>query len=114
MLALLCFGAFIVMMIGKRSGLDGVSRVFFCVLAATMLISYYFFCFEYPFTCTMNIRYCAPLIVLFAMGLGLLLQRFGGSTTGERALRIGVCATVGAFAVMTCVVYAQIALPVSA
>ena len=111
-LAALCFISFIVMMISKKSGLDGMSRIFFAVLAATLLGSYYYFCFKFPFTCTMNIRYCVPLIPLFAMGLGLLLQRFSGKTPLERGLRYTAYVLVAAFAVMTCVVYTQISLPV--
>lgn len=110
-LAILCFVAFVIMMISRRSGLDGISRVFFAILAATLLASYYMFCFKFPFTCTMNIRYCVPLIPLFAMGLGLLLQRFGGDSVKEKVLRYGSYALVGAFALMTCIVYSQLAAP---
>ena len=111
-LAILCTAAFVIMMISKKSGLDGISRVFFGVLAVTMLGSYYLFCFKFPFTCTMNIRYCVPLIPLFAMGLGLLLQRFNGDSVGEKVLRYGTYVLAAAFAVMTCIVYSQLAVPV--
>ena len=110
-LALLCFVAFIVMMISKRSGLDGISRIFFSVLAVTMLGSYYYFCIKFPFTCTMNIRYCVPLIPLFAMGLGLLLQRFSGDSKVQKTLRVASYVLVACFVLMTLVVYTQIALP---
>ena len=107
-LGLLCFAAFVIMMIRKDSGLDGVSRVFFSVFALTMLISYYSFCFKFPFTCTMNIRYCVPLIPLCAMGLGLLLRRFSGKSLPEKILRYSSLGLTAAFALMTCVVYTQI------
>lgn len=110
-LAALCFIAFIVTMISKTSGLDGISRAFYGVLAATMLVCYYMYGFVYPFTCSLNIRFCVPLIPLFAMGLGLLIQRCGGKSVQHRLLRYGSYALVAAFAVMTCVVYSQIALP---
>ena len=110
-LALLCFVAFIAMMISKRSGLDGISRIFFSVLAVTMLGSYYYFCIKFPFTCTMNIRYCVPLIPLFAMGLGLLLQRFSGDSKAQKTLRVASYVLVACFVLMTLVVYTQIALP---
>ena len=108
--AVLCFVAFIVMMFSRRSGLDGMSRVFFGVLAITLLGSYYLFCFAFPFTCTMNIRYCAPLIPLFAMGLGLLLQRFSGSSTPQKLLRYGSYGLTAAFSLMTCVLYSQLSI----
>ena len=99
------------MMISKKSGLDGMSRVFFTVLAATMLVSYYLFCFEFPFTCTMNIRYCVPLIPLFVMGLGLALRRFSGDKLSEKIFRCATYSFTAAFALMTCIVYSQISLP---
>jgi hypothetical protein len=110
-LALLCFVGFVVMMFSRRSGLDGMSRVFFGVLAITLLGSYYLFCFQFPFSCTMNIRYCTPLIPLFAMGLGLLLQRFSGDTVPQRILRYGSYVLTTAFILMICVVYAQVSIP---
>ena len=102
-LGLLCFGAFVFMMARRDAGLDGVRRAFFTVFALTQLISYYLFCFSYPYTCTMNIRYCAALIPIFAMGMGLLLRRFAGGR-----LRIFCVGLTALFAVMSCVVYTQI------
>ena len=110
-LGLLCFVSFIVMMLSKKSGLDGMTRVFFSVMALTFLGSYYAFCFQFPFTCTMNIRYCVPLIPLFVMGLGLMLKRFGGAGRGEKLFRGAVCVLTVAFVVMTCLVYAQVSFP---
>ena len=107
-LGLLCFFAFVVMMLRKDSGLDGMSRVFFLVFAATMIICYYLYCFKFPFTCTMNIRFLVPMISLCAMGLGLLLQRFSGQSLPEKILRYGSIGLTIAFALMTCVVYTQI------
>ena len=107
-LGVLCFVSFVVMMIRRDSGLDGMSRVFFSVFAATMLISFYSFCFKFPFTCTMNIRYCVPLIPLCAMGLGLLLSRFSGKSLKEKILRYTSIGLTAAFALMTCIVYTQI------
>lgn len=107
-LGLLCFFAFVTMMIRKDSGLDGVHRAFFSVFGLTMMISYYSFCFKFPFTCTMNIRYCVPMIPLCAMGLGLLLKRFSGNSLPQKILRYGSLALTIAFSVMACVVYTQI------
>ena len=109
-LALLCFVSFIVMMVRKDSGLDGVTRLFFAVLTVTMLGSYYLFCIKFPFTCTMNIRYCVPLIPIFVMGLGLLLQRFKPETRCGKILYPATYVLTAAFAVMTCLVYSQVGL----
>ena len=102
-LGLLCFGAFVFVMARRDAGLDGVRRAFFTVFALTQLLSYYLFCFSYPYTCTMNIRYCAALIPIFAMGMGLLLRRFAGGR-----LRLFCVGLTALFAVMSCVVYAQV------
>lgn len=110
-LALVCFGSFIVMMFSKKCGLNGILRVFFSVMALTLLGSYYAFCFKFPFTCTMNIRYCSPLIPLFAMGLGLMLRRLSGDSMPQKVFRYSVYAFTAAFAVMTCVVYSQVSFP---
>ena len=109
-LALLCFVSFVVMMIRRDSGLSGLSRGFFSMLALTMLGSYYLFCFRFPFTCTMNIRYCAPLIPLFAMGAGLLLQRCSTDALPHKLFRCTAYTLTAAFTVMTCLVYTQLAL----
>lgn len=110
-LAALCVVAFIVMMISKKSGLNGISRIYFSLTALTMLASYYYFCIKFPFTCTMNIRYCVPLIPLFAMGLGLLLQRFSGDTKPQKILRYASYALVACFVLMTLIVYSQVGMP---
>lgn len=110
-LALLCFVGFIIMMISKRSGLDGITRVFFSALALTLLGTYYAFCFQFPFSCTMNIRYCALLIPILIMGMGLLLQRFKDNSIMSRVLRYTAYGLTAAFCVMVCVVYTQVGLP---
>ena len=107
-LGMLCFAAFAIVMLRRDTGLDGVRRAFFSIFALTILLSYYLFCFAYPFTCTMNIRYSAPLIPLFAMGLGLLLKRFSGNSARERCLRFASFGLTALFALMSCVVYSQI------
>lgn len=110
-LGLLCFVSFIVMMIRKDSGLDGLTRAFFSILAATLLGSYYLYSFQYPFTCSLNIRFCILLIPIFAMGLGLLLQRFNGNTKPQKALRYSTYVLTAAFVIMVCLHFAQLALP---
>jgi predicted Na+-dependent transporter len=98
-------------MLSKKTELDKITRFHFLVFAVTLLGSYYLFCFQFPFTCTMNIRYCVPLIPMFAMGLGLLLQHCHGDSKKEKLLRYSSCALVAAFALMTMIVYSQISIP---
>lgn len=113
LLAALCFVGFIISMISKKTDMDGLTRVFFAAIAVTMLVSYYLYCFKYAFTCSMNIRFCVPLIPILIMGLGLLLQRFSGDRLQERCFRGAAYILVAAFAVMSCVIFSQVGLPVS-
>ncbi len=110
-LAVLCAVAFFIVMLSKKTKLDSVTRFYFLVFALTLLGSYYLFCFQFPFTCTMNIRYCVPLIPMFAMGLGLLLQQCHGDSKKEKLLRYSSYALVAAFALITMIVYSQISAP---
>lgn len=74
----------------------------------TILASYYSFCFAYPFVCTMNFRYCAALVPLLSMGLGLLLARCRRKGLRTRLLRCAVGLLTAFFSLMSCVVYTQI------
>lgn len=112
-LALLCTITFVMSMLSKKTGLDGIVRIFFSAAALTMLGSYYLYCFSYPFSCTLNIRFCVPLIPLFIMGLGLALRRFSGNTLPERIFRYAAYGLTAAFALSSVMVFTQIALPIS-
>ena len=107
-LAALCLVCFICSMLSKKTVSDGAQRLFFGVIALTMLGSYYMFCFQYPFTCTMNVRYCVPLITLFAMGLGLALQRLSGDTAVHRTVRYAAYALTAGFCAASCTLFALV------
>ena len=107
-LFLLAFVSFVVMMISKKSGLDVPTRIFFSVLFLTFIVSYYLFCFSFPFTCTMNIRYCVPVIPLCAIGLGLMLKN--AKKEAFVPLRYAAYALTAAFSVMSVVVYNQVGM----
>ncbi len=55
----------------------------------TVLVMYYFFCISYPFTCTQNIRYAVPLIVIGAFGVGYAYQ-FGNKITRATTMTLTV------------------------
>lgn len=95
--------AFFVTMFSKRTQMDAPTRVFFAVTYLVLLVSYYLFCFRFPFTCTMNIRYCVPLIPLSAMGLGLLLQ-----THPSKPLHCVTYTLTGVFIALSMVMFAII------
>lgn len=108
-LAVICFICFIVMMIKKSGVLTGIERVYFALLTGVQLVSYYLFCFAYPFTCTLNIRYCMPVIPLCAMGMGLALQK---SVDSEKPAAVWFRRAMYALSTMFCamsyLVYTQI------
>ena len=79
----------------KKSPLDGAMKIFVAILFAATFVSYVKFCFEYPHTCTMNMRYATPLIAVGAISLGCVfypesgrIQRLLGieKTSGENGL----------------------------
>lgn len=48
---------------------------FLILTGVVIFVMYYWFCLQYPFTCTQNIRYAAPLIPLSAMSIGYLYNK---------------------------------------
>ncbi len=64
------------MLCQKKMGPDFRTKVFFTVVFLTTLISYYGFCFRYPYVCSENIRFCIPIIPILAMALGFGVNRF--------------------------------------
>ena len=61
-------------------------KLFFALIFVTILVSYILFCFQFPYVCTENIRYCIPIIPILAMGMGFLLNAVIGKLkkAGER------------------------------
>ena len=60
--------------ISRKSIIDSIMKVFFLLLYAVPVISYYIFCDSYPFTCTMNIRYVVMSIFTGAFFLSAMLH----------------------------------------
>ena len=58
-------------LIKRKTEADIVTKIFFVTIFLTVLVSYYLFCFEFPYVCTENIRYCIPVIPILALALGL-------------------------------------------
>lgn len=108
-LFLICFVCFIVSMVRKSENINGVERVYFALLFAVILGSYYMFCLAYPLACTFNIRYAMPLIPLCAMGMGLITQRTENSKKAAAIwFRRGMYILTAAFCVMSYLVYTQV------
>lgn len=108
-LFLTCFVCFVISMIKKSENVNGIERVYFSLLFAVILFSYYSFCLAYPLSCTFNIRYAMPLIPLCAMGLALTIQR---GESSQKAFSIWfrrvMYAISAAFCCMSYIVYTQV------
>lgn len=64
-------------------------RLSLAVAVGFMILNFYMFCFQYPFTCTMDIRYISLIIPFGLTGLGLLMQegqedKIKGAQKGKR------------------------------
>ena len=59
----------------KNAETDAMTRLFFVVILVTVLVSYYLFCFQFPYVCTENIRYCMVVIPILSLGLGFGVQQ---------------------------------------
>ena len=104
-----CFVCFVIMMIKKSRMMTGIERGYFALLMGVQLVCYYWFCIAYPFTCTMNIRYCMPVIPLCALGMALLLQHTkDNKKPAVLWFRRTMYALTAAFCFMSCLVYTQI------
>ncbi len=58
----------------RRKSMVFAYKILLIVLYFSIFISYYSFCFIYPFTCTQNIRYASPLIIIGAISIGKLIS----------------------------------------
>ena len=79
LIAVACFVGLIYALVSKKSGMDGLTKVFLAVILLTIMIFYYVFCFQFPYVCTENIRYCMPIIPILALGLG-----FGANAVADK------------------------------
>ena len=102
--------AFLFFMFAKKSQLNIVQRVFFIALYCIYFFSYYTFCFKFAHVCTMNIRYCVPLIVLGAMGMGMLINSIKPDTTAKTIAKYSCVGISVLFCLMSCIVYTQLTL----
>lgn len=67
----------------KNSVLNNVQKIFLALIYVVFFVSYYMFCFQFPFVCTENIRYAVPLIILGAFFTGLAVQYLGKNTNNK-------------------------------
>lgn len=84
---------------------DTVIKFFLALLYFVILISYYYFCMAYPHTCTQNIRYASPLIVLGAFFIGTVLLSLKGKKTSHKILRGGLYGLTALFCTSSAATY---------
>ena len=82
-LVIVSFIGLIYMFVKKKSGVDLPVKLFFALILLTVLVSYYLFCFQFPYVCTENIRYCIPIIPILAMGFGFLVNAAGNKLKSQ-------------------------------
>lgn len=109
-LGLLGFIGMIYMFIKKKS-MKPIFKAFFALIFVVILGSYYIFCFEFPFSCTQNIRYAAPLIVVGAIFIGLWITKtLGKKTKSAKVFRFAVCAVTICFCVFSAMTYTLVGI----
>lgn len=72
-LAVLGFVSMLVCLFKKGGNTE---KLLLTVTSLVLLFSYYKFCYEYPFICTMNFRYIVPCLYAGAVSLGFMLKYF--------------------------------------
>ncbi|HHZ06298.1 MAG TPA: hypothetical protein GX401_05870 [Clostridiales bacterium] len=77
-LAVMAVASMIYLLFKKTDVLDSAIKIFFTITYVIILASYYVFCFVFPHTCTENVRYIVPLIVLGAVYVGIAIKSLGG------------------------------------
>ena len=110
-LFLTAFICLVYMLVKKSSFMDGAERAYFAVMLGVQLVCYYIFCFKFPFSCTLNIRYAMLLIPMCAMGLAMVLQKTEDIEKPPaiwfRRIMYALTAAFGGFSYL---VYAQVGL----
>lgn len=109
--AVLAFVLMIYVFMQKTTMMDRIMKAFFAILYGVIFISYYFFCFAYPHTCTENIRYAVPLIIIGGLFIGIFLQLCKGKEQKpwQKWVQRFTYAAIGVFSVSSILMYNLIA-----
>lgn len=91
----------------RRIPVDKNMRYMCLTLFLTFTWLYYYFCFSYPHTCTMNIRYVSPMIFLGAMFIGIYMQSSEENALWKKALCIipTICFCIASSAVYLAIAF---------
>lgn len=104
--ALISIVLMIVSLFKKHERGGWVLKVFFTLFYVLLMFNFYSFCSKYPYTCTQNFRYVAPLLLNGVLAIGLTIQDGCNSQkAAQRAVSKSVIALSGVFALMSVLVY---------
>ena len=87
----------------RKNAVDRLEKVFWITLFVTVFGSYIRFCFSFPHTCTMNVRYAMPLIVTGIISLGVYMQRKQGEF--QAAISLSAAVLIPVFSLFSGIIY---------
>ena len=99
-LVLIGFVLFVRMLLRRPARLSGLGATFLGGYGAALVGNYVNFCVEYPYICSFNIRYIAPLLLLGALGIA------AGRSRAHACAGRCLSAYTGLFAALATGVYA--------
>lgn len=99
-LVLIGFVLFVRMLLRRPAGLSGLGATFLGVYGAALVGNYVKFCVDYPYICSFNFRYIAPLLLLGALGIA------AGRSRAHACAGRCLSAYTGLFAALATGVYA--------
>jgi len=108
-LALLSFVGMLYYFLSRKYK-KGIEDWFLLLVYATNLIMYYYFCFSFAFTCTQNIRYATPLILIGAVYIGKVFCKSPKEGKGISHPGFLVSSLTALFATFSSITYTLIGL----
>lgn len=99
-LVLIGFVLFVRMLLRRPARLSGLGATFLGVYSAALVGNYVKFCVDYPYICSFNFRYIAPLLLLGALGIA------AGRSRAHACAGRCLSAYTGLFAALATGVYA--------
>ncbi len=107
-LALIGFAYMLYFLISSKCKLE-LTDWFLLGLFIVIFVMYYYFCISFPFTCTQNIRYASPLILVGSIYIGKSVERQkAGNGRGRVAYLSIIYSLVGLFCLFSMVTYTLI------
>ena len=99
-LVLIGYVLFVRMLLRRPARLSGLGASFLGVYGAALVGNYVKFCVDYPYICSFNFRYIAPLLLLGALGIA------AGRSRAHACAGRCLSAYTGLFAALATGVYA--------